>query len=88
MTARSQEVLLLRQYHFFPKVNIIQTIYHRSTEGSPARKVIVKLYTQHINASILVAKSSVLTKDFLYKLSVSILGARPLLSDYTKLKQE
>jgi len=87
MTARYQEVHPLRQYCFHPKINFIQTIYHKSTDASPARKLLVAIYTEHGNASFLVAESSVPTKDFLNELSVSILGTRPLLSEYTELKQ-
>ncbi|KAJ4986869.1 ankyrin repeat-containing protein [Stagonosporopsis vannaccii] len=88
MIAHSQEMCPHRRFLCYPTIESIQIIYHGTPEGSPARELFVKYYTEHGMSSFLTTTGSVVPKDFLYELSVSILGTRPLLSDYTELKEK
>lgn len=87
MTACSQKSVS-NHFLYYPAIDSIQTIYDGTPEGSPARELFVKLYTKHGDASFLTARSSIVPKDFLYELSVSILRTRPLLTDSTELERE
>lgn len=74
--------------HDFPAIDSVQVIYEGTVEGSPARRLLVQLYTDFGDSTFLTAKAEVVPKDFIYELSLSMLGRRPLLRDHEKLHKQ
>jgi hypothetical protein len=82
--------------HDFPAIDsvqviyegTVQVIYEGTVEGSPARRLLVQLYTDFGDSTFLTVKAEVVPKDFIYELSLSMLGRRPLLRDHEKLLKQ
>jgi hypothetical protein len=74
--------------HDFPAIDSVQVIYEGTVEGSPARRLLVQLYTDFGDSTFLTAKAEVVPKDFIHELSLSMLGRRPLLRDHEKLLKQ
>ncbi|KAF3049978.1 hypothetical protein E8E11_006562 [Didymella keratinophila] len=72
----------------FPALDCIQVIYKGTVKGNPARCLLAQLYTDFGDSTFLTAKADIVPKDFLYDLSLSMLGSRPLLRDHEKVLQE
>lgn len=85
ISARAEEALPDKS-HCFPAIDSIQVIYEGTIEGSPARHLLVQLYTDLGDFTFLTAKANVVPKDFLYDLSLSLLRCLPLLRDHEKLR--
>lgn len=68
-----------------PATDSIQIIYDGTPVGSPARQLIVKLYTNLGTESLLTDDVDALPKDFLYDLSRNVLKVRPLPSYHDRI---
>jgi hypothetical protein len=87
ISARAEESCL-DKLHDFPAIDSVQVIYEGTVEGSPARRLLVQLYTDFGDSTFLTAKAEVVPKDFIHELSLSMLGRRPLLRDHEKLLKQ
>jgi|TARA_R110002003_G_scaffold115_2_gene9933 hypothetical protein len=88
MDAKSKEVVLAAMLAlskesfvdngpYYPGIDSVQVIYEGTREDSPARRLLVQLFTEFGDAAFITAKVDEIPKDFLYDLSVSVLGTRP-----------
>lgn len=76
MTAKSNEASADGS-RYFPGLNCIQIMYHGTPENSPARCLIVQLYTDN-DLDISDATSDTIPKDFAIDLAVSLMKNRPI----------
>jgi hypothetical protein len=77
ISARSQEPVPDKILHY-PAIDSLQIIYEGTPEHSPARELLVTLYTIFVTSAFVTSKSDVVPKDFLHDLSLSLLTQRPL----------
>lgn len=86
LKARAEEPDADRQL-YCPAIDSVQIIYEGTPVDSPARQLIVQLYTNVGNGTLLDEDVDALPKDFLYDLSRNLLKVRPLLSSHDKTFQ-
>jgi hypothetical protein len=72
---------------YFPPDYLARTIYDGTVEGDPTRKLLVDLYTQ-FGTENSIAPVEELPKDFLYDMTRSLLGQRPLPQTYASVQTE
>ncbi|KAH6010119.1 hypothetical protein HBI67_171860 [Parastagonospora nodorum] len=77
ISARSQEPFS-DKILYYPAIDSVQIIYEGTPEHSPARKLLVTLYTNFVTFAFVTEKSDAVPKDFLHDLSLSLLTQRPL----------
>jgi len=77
ISARSQEPFSDKSL-YYPAIDSVQIIYEGTPDHSPARELLVSLYTNFITSAFITEKSDAVPKDFLYDLSISLLTQRPL----------
>jgi len=71
---------------YFPSTYCIQIIYCGTPEGSAARRLLVKFHTDF---NLLPAtKPEDMPHDFLHDLALSLVAHRPLLQEFTSMKDE
>ncbi len=68
--------------------NCIEAIYDGTPAGSPARRLLVDLYTSCGDGACEIAKAADLPKDFFFDLAVELLAKRALPKQHTSLKAE
>jgi hypothetical protein len=71
---------------YYPAIDSIQIIYEGTPESSPARQLLVSLYTDFVTSAFVTETSEAVPKDFLYDLSISLLTKRPLCKDLEDAK--
>lgn len=76
MTAKSNEASADGS-RYFPGLNCIQIMYHGTPENSPARCLIVQMYTDN-DLDISDATSDTIIKDFAIDLAVNLMKNRPI----------
>jgi hypothetical protein len=74
--------------YYFPGIRCVNIIYNGTPEGSPARHLLARLYTEQNLGSLLKAEHEHIAKDFLYDLSLSLITNRPLLRDFNSMKDD
>ncbi|KAF2827444.1 hypothetical protein CC86DRAFT_439935 [Ophiobolus disseminans] len=72
--ARSKEAFKGSLY--YPAIDSIQIIYEGTREGSPARQLMVDLYTDFVTSSFVAEKAEAVPKEFLHDLFISLLTKR------------
>jgi hypothetical protein len=77
ISARSKE-LHSDKTLYYPAIDSIQIIYDGTPNSSPARQLLVSLYTDFVTSAFVTEMSEAVPKDFLYDLSISLLTKRPL----------
>jgi len=77
--ARSKE--LFHGDLYYPAIDSIQIIYEGTLEGSPARQLMVDLYTNFVTSAFITEKADAVPKDFLKDLINSLLTKRPPLKN-------
>jgi len=73
---------------YYPAIDSVQIIYEGTSEDSPARALLVEMYTESVTSAFVTDKSDAVPKDFLQDLALSLLVNRPLLKIHDKLKSE
>jgi hypothetical protein len=76
MLARSKEPFVYNGL-YYTGIDSVQVIYEGTQEDSPARRLLVQLFTDFGDAAFITEKADEIPKDFLYDLWVSVLGTRP-----------
>lgn len=66
-------------YTYYLDGTSIQIIYDRTPEGSPARRLLVDLYTTFGDETFKLAEFPDLPKDFFFDLAVNLMAKRPTL---------
>ena len=87
MLARAKEPFSDGQL-YYPALDCVQIIYEGTPEQSPARQLLVQLYTDFGNVDFITEKAEVIPKDFLYDLSLSTLRNRVTLEKHNKALTE
>jgi hypothetical protein len=77
ISAHAKE-MLSRDLNCIPPIESVQTIYEGTPEGSPARRLIVQIFTDNGSPSSLTTEVDDIPKGFLYELSVSLISTRPI----------
>lgn len=83
LAARAKEPAWDREI-YYPDLDAVQIIYEGTPEGCPARALMVDLYTEHVTIPFSTEEGSVMHKDFLRDLSISLLAKRTV-SKYVKV---
>jgi hypothetical protein len=73
---------------YYPGLEVIETIYAGTTQGSPAHRLIVDLYTEFGNSGFDLIGYADAPKDFLYDMTVNLLTVRPLVKAVTDVQAE
>jgi hypothetical protein len=76
--ARSKEAFSGDQKSRYPGPAPIRIIYEDPPEDSPARKLMVQLYTEIAYGSFLTQLPKEMPTDFFYDLSISLISKHPL----------
>lgn len=77
ISARSQEPFSGKTL-YYPAIDSVQIIYKGTPEHSPARELLVSLYTNFVASAFVTEKSDSVPKDFFHDLALSLLIQRPL----------
>ena len=85
--ARSKEPFTDGTTHF-PSTHCIRIVYDGTREGSAARRLLVKFYTDFNVQGLLGTKPEDVPHDFLHDLAISLMAHRPLLQEFNDLKDE
>lgn len=87
MLARSKEPFSDKQL-YYPALDCVQIVYEGTPEQSPARQLLVQLYTDFGNADFITEPAGAIPKDFLYDMSLSMLRNRVTLKEHNGARTE
>jgi hypothetical protein len=73
---------------YYPGLQAIETIYAGTTQGNPARRLIVDLYTEFGNSGFDLTGYADSPKEFLYDMTISLLTVRPLVKALADVQAE